>query len=86
MSRLSKRLPLNKNPNYGIMDIIFLRSFNLYELIFFPYTLIEPSCTSYNLNKAFKIEVFPDPVLPQKATFSPFFIVKLTSFNAYFDS
>lgn len=42
-----------------------------------------PYWKSYNRNKIFKIDVLPDPVLPTKATFSPFLINREKFFKAY---
>ena len=41
-----------------------------------------PDLTGYILNKQFIIEVFPEPVRPQNATFSFFLILKLIFFKA----
>jgi len=50
--------------------------------MFFPCTKISPDYIGYIPKSAFNIDVFPEPVLPQNAIFSPFFIEILTSFNA----
>ena len=81
-SMFSFKLPLNRNPNYGIIFICLLKSYNEISYIYFPFTIIFPPYISYNLNKIFKIELFPEPVLPIIAIFSPFFISRFKSFRA----
>jgi len=50
--------------------------------MFCPWTRIEPNWIGYIPKRVFRMDVFPEPVLPQKAIFSPFLILRLNSFNA----
>ncbi len=81
-----------------IYTIYSLSSFSDIYFYSLPFTKTYPLSIPYNPNNAFKIDVFPDPVLqyydiyyiiyniylPHIATFSPFFIVNETFLNAYF--
>jgi hypothetical protein len=50
--------------------------------MFFPWTRIDPNWIGYIPKRVLRMEVFPEPVLPQKAIFSPFLILRLKSFSA----
>lgn len=64
------------------MLILDRRFFKLYSDISFPSTYMLPLLIGYIENKMFKIELFPEPVLPQIAIFSPTPILKLKFFRA----
>ena len=72
----------NKNGSWGTKPIAFLKSVKLISLIGMASIVIRPLFTSYSLETKFTMLDFPAPVLPRKATVSPFFTEKLMFFNA----
>ena len=73
--------PVNINTSCCTRPIELLKISISISLILIPSINISPFCISKYLPIKFNIEDLPAPVAPTKATFSPLFIVKLTSFN-----
>lgn len=75
-------LPWSKKGLYGIKLIFFLRRCNPTSFVSILSMITDPSFTSINLNKAYKIELFPAPVLPTIPIFIPVLTSKSKLFRA----
>ena len=76
---LSATVPENKWVSCNTIPNDFLKSDLFIFWIFIPSYLILPFCMSYNLFIRLVIVVFPAPVAPTKAIFSPGFAYRFIS-------